>query len=65
MADDFVTWIPNNIKSSIIGVPPVGTGMSGAFVADTTEMKGRFQRIPAQFAKGKDGNVKDADLDCA
>jgi len=22
MAEDFVTWIPNNIKSSIISVPP-------------------------------------------
>ena len=40
MADDFVTWIPNNIKSSIITVPPEGTGMSGTFVANTTAIKG-------------------------
>ena len=51
MADDFVTWIPNNIKSSIIDVPPEGTGMSGTFVANTTAIKGVFQRISAQFAK--------------
>jgi tubulin beta len=51
MADDFVTWIPNNIKSSIITVPPEGTPMSGTFVANTTAIKGVFQRISAQFAK--------------
>eukprot|EP00481_Brizalina_sp_1-RS-2013_P002497 TRINITY_DN65_c0_g1_i3.p1 TRINITY_DN65_c0_g1~~TRINITY_DN65_c0_g1_i3.p1 ORF type:complete len:152 (-),score=45.89 TRINITY_DN65_c0_g1_i3:588-1043(-) len=39
MADDFVTWIPNNIKSSIIVVPPEGAGMSGTFVANTTAIK--------------------------
>jgi tubulin beta len=51
MADDFVTWIPNNIKSSIISVPPEDTPMSGTFVANTTAIKGVFQRISAQFAK--------------
>merc|ERR1711951_109464 len=51
MQDDFVQWIPNNIKSSIISVPPEGTDMSGTFVANTTAIKGVFQRISAQFAK--------------
>merc|ERR1712142_61951 len=51
MQDDFVAWIPNNIKSSIITVPPEGTDMSGTFVANTTAIKGVFQRISAQFAK--------------
>merc|ERR1711951_130070 len=51
MTDDFVTWIPNNIKSGIISVPPEGTAMSGTFVANTTAIKGVFQRISAQFAK--------------
>merc|ERR1712115_528649 len=51
MQDDFVQWIPNNIKSSIINVPPEGTEMSGTFVANTTAIKGAFQRISAQFAK--------------
>ena len=51
MADDFVTWIPNNIKSSISIVPPEGCGLSGTFVANTTAIKGVFQRISAQFAK--------------
>jgi len=51
MADDFVTWIPNNIKSAIITVPPEGCEMSATFVANTTAIKGVFQRISAQFAK--------------
>merc|ERR1712228_649374 len=51
MADDFVSWIPNNIKSGIIAVPPEGTEMSATFVANTTAIKGVFQRISAQFAK--------------
>jgi len=51
MADDFVTWIPNNIKSAIINVPPQDTEMSATFVANTTAIKGVFQRISAQFAK--------------
>merc|ERR1712019_306447 len=51
MADDFVTWIPNNIKSSLIEVPPEGSDISGTFVANTTAIKGVFQRISAQFSK--------------
>merc|ERR1712019_284319 len=51
MADDFVTWIPNNIKSSVITVPPEASDISGTFVANTTAIKGVFQRISAQFAK--------------
>jgi tubulin beta len=51
MKDDFVAWIPNNIKSSIIRVPPEDIPMSGTFVANTTSIKGVFQRVSAQFAK--------------
>jgi tubulin beta len=51
MSDDFVTWIPNNIKSSIIETPPTGIKMSGTFVANTTALQEVFQRISAQFAK--------------
>eukprot|EP00484_Ammonia_sp_Unknown_P000976 CAMPEP_0197020316 /NCGR_PEP_ID=MMETSP1384-20130603/1088_1 /TAXON_ID=29189 /ORGANISM="Ammonia sp." /LENGTH=463 /DNA_ID=CAMNT_0042447921 /DNA_START=109 /DNA_END=1500 /DNA_ORIENTATION=+ len=51
LADDFVSWIPNNIKSSIINVAANDVEMSGTFVANTTAIKGVFQRISAQFAK--------------
>merc|ERR1739848_451952 len=59
MQDDFVQWIPNNIKSSIINVPPEGTSKSGTFVANTTAIKGVFQRISAQFAKMYKGKGMD------
>eukprot|EP01083_Nonionella_stella_P105217 302542_1 len=51
MAVVLVRWIPINIKSSIIIVPPAGCSMSGTFVANTTAIKGVFQRISEQFAK--------------
>ena len=51
LQDDFVSWIPNNIKTSIISVAPEGTRMSETLIANTTAIKGVFQRISAQFAK--------------
>merc|ERR1712047_16454 len=51
-ADDFVEWIPNNIKNGIVEVP----GWSGerkinscTLVANTTALKGIFQRLATQF----------------
>merc|ERR1712099_127029 len=41
--------IPNNIKSSIIVVPPEGAPMSGTFIANTTALNGLFQRMASQF----------------
>jgi tubulin beta len=49
-SEDFVAWIPNNIKTSMVSVPPIDTPMSGTFVANTTAIKAVFQRISAQFA---------------
>jgi tubulin beta len=51
LEEDFVKWIPNNIKSSIINVAPNESLISGTFVANTTSMKSVFQRIATQFAK--------------
>jgi tubulin beta len=51
MSEDFVNWIPNNIKSSVINVPPNDVAMSGTFVANTTAIKAVFQRISTAFAK--------------
>jgi len=48
-ADAFVEWIPNNIKSSIINTPPKTSAMSCTFVANTTALKGIFQRLATQF----------------
>merc|ERR1712217_472305 len=48
-ADDFVEWIPNNLKSGIITTSPKTSQMSATFVANTTALKGIFQRLATQF----------------
>jgi len=47
--DHFVEWIPSNIKSSIINTPPCTSKISCTFVANTTALKGIFQRLATQF----------------
>merc|ERR1712156_1220798 len=47
--EDFVEWIPNNIKSSIVEIPPKESTMSSTFIANTTALKGIFQRLATQF----------------
>merc|ERR1712241_1350008 len=47
--DDFVEWIPNNMKTSVVEVPPKDAKQSCTFVANTTALKGIFQRLATQF----------------
>merc|ERR1712061_978107 len=42
--------IPNNIKSSVIDVPPVDASISATFVTNTTALKAMFQRLASQFS---------------
>jgi len=49
--DQFVDWIPNNIKTSIVMTPPTTSHMSCTFVANTTALKGIFQRLATQFGQ--------------
>merc|ERR1712116_15114 len=46
---DFVEWIPNNIKSSIVETPPVTSSMNCTSVGNTAALKGIFQRLATQF----------------
>jgi len=48
-SDDFVEWIPNNMKSSVVEVAPKDAQQSCTFVANTTALKGIFQRLATQF----------------
>jgi len=48
-SDDFVEWIPNNMKTSVVTVAPKDTKQSCTFVANTTALKGIFQRLATQF----------------
>merc|ERR1711964_873802 len=47
---EFVEWIPNNIKSAVIMIPPVDTPLSATFVTNTTALKAMFQRLASQFS---------------
>jgi len=49
-SEEFVEWIPNNIKSSVIDVPPVDAHISATFVTNTTALKAMFQRLASQFS---------------
>jgi len=48
-ADGFVDWIPNNLKSSIVEVQANDINLSATFVANSTALKGIFQRLATQF----------------
>jgi len=48
-SDDFVEWIPNNMKTSVVEVPPKDAKQSCTFIANTTALKGIFQRLATQF----------------
>merc|ERR1712223_1597975 len=47
-SDDFVEWIPNNQKTSIVSRAPIDYESSCTFVANTTALKGIFQRLATQ-----------------
>lgn len=47
----FVGWIPNNLKSSITNIPPIGMEVSATFVGNTTATQQIFTRIDSQFQK--------------
>merc|ERR1712053_30416 len=48
-AEDFVEWIPNNIKTGIVEEPPKTSPASATYIANTTALKGVFQRLATQF----------------
>jgi len=47
--NNFVEWIPNNIKSSICDVAPKGFIMSTTFLGNTTAIEELFNRVNTQF----------------
>lgn len=48
-SDDFVEWIPNNLLSSLIRTPPDYSILSSTMIANSTCIKGIFQRLATQF----------------
>merc|ERR1712139_502783 len=49
-SEEFVEWIPNNIKSAVVVVPPVDSAISATFVTNTTALKAMFQRLASHFS---------------
>jgi len=45
----FVEWIPNNVKSSVIDIPPKGLKMAAALVGNSTSIQEMFKRVSEQF----------------
>ncbi|XP_034669923.1 probable tubulin beta chain CG32396 [Drosophila subobscura] len=43
--NNFVDWIPNNIKTAICDIPPRGLKMSATFIGNTTAIQTLFQRL--------------------
>merc|ERR1712038_1040030 len=46
---NFVDWIPNNIKSSVVKTPAIQNDMSATVIGNSTALKGIFQRLATQF----------------
>jgi len=47
--EDYVSWVPDSVMSSVVNVPPSSTKASCTMVANTTALKGVFQRLATQF----------------
>ncbi|XP_019866612.1 tubulin beta chain-like isoform X2 [Aethina tumida] len=46
----FVEWIPNNVKTAICDIPPMGFRMSSTFIGNTTAIKDVWKRILETFS---------------
>jgi len=49
-SDHFVSWIPHNVKTSIISIAPPHVSQCAALVSNTTSIKSVFMRVSASFA---------------
>ncbi|OMJ09070.1 Tubulin beta-2 chain [Smittium culicis] len=45
----FVEWIPNNVKTAVCDIPPIGLDMSATFIGNSTAIQELFQRVNEQF----------------
>ncbi|KAJ3442622.1 tubulin beta chain [Anaeramoeba flamelloides] len=49
-SDNFIEWIPNNIKHTICDIPPKGEKISGTFLGNNTCIQEMFKRIGTNFS---------------
>ncbi|XWS50515.1 hypothetical protein CRYUN_Cryun12cG0093200 [Craigia yunnanensis] len=45
----FVEWIPNNVKSIVCDIPPIGLKMASTFIENSTSIQEMFRRVSEQF----------------
>ncbi|ETO12775.1 tubulin beta chain [Reticulomyxa filosa] len=45
----FVEWIPHNIKSSVVNIPPKGMKLGVTFLGNSTAIQDMFKRVGEQF----------------
>lgn len=48
-SQNFVEWIPNNIKSSVCDIAPRGQKITATFLANSTAIQELFKRVGEQF----------------
>lgn len=48
-SDYFVEWIPNNVKTAVCDVPPIGMDKSVTFIGNTTSIQELFKRVNTSF----------------
>lgn len=48
-ADTFVSWIPNNIKSSVCDIAPKGHKLASTFIGNSTAIQEVFKRVGSQY----------------
>merc|ERR1712133_283208 len=41
--------IPNNVKTAVCNIPPLGLNISGTFIGNSASIQGLFQRVSDQF----------------
>ncbi|KAH8520007.1 hypothetical protein H0E87_001458 [Populus deltoides] len=44
-----ILWIPNNVKSSVCDIPPIGLAMASTFIGNSTSIQEMFRRVSEQF----------------
>ncbi|EDO43980.1 predicted protein [Nematostella vectensis] len=49
-SSSFVEWIPNNMKTAVCDVPPVGLKNAATFLYNSTAIQEAFRRFTEQFA---------------
>ncbi|KAI3379263.1 hypothetical protein SNEBB_003915 [Seison nebaliae] len=49
--DNFVEWIPNNVKTAVCNVPMKHSSLSSVFIGNTTAVKEVFQHTQERFTK--------------